>query len=345
MKNTPIYFKGLGALLIMFTIYGIAIIVFNPGIIHYPISGKDIQSYSYIKSIYLSLLPIYAFYYFARKGDLTAERLRAWFIVFFISCIYSYLYYRVKALELSIIAGNNTEEITNNAGYLFLSLFPMVVLFRKKPILQYISLAAIMAFIVLGMKRGAIMICGVVMLYFFRDIIRNAHGKQKFVIIMLTILLCIGTASFVVYWMSESEYMVKRIEETMEGKTSGRDSLYDFFWTYFTEKASLYNYLFGRGANGTLEIYKNYAHNDWLEIAINQGLAGIFIYAYYWICFYKTWRQSTNHDAKLIITLVGIVYFAKTIFSMSYGDMSYVVTSVFGYALATSNQKRKNSAT
>ena len=41
-----------------------------------------------------------------------------------------------------------------------------------------------------------------------------------------------------------------------------------------------------------------------------------------------------NSDGREI-ALVGIIYLAKTFFSMSYGDMTYVSTSVLGYALAT----------
>jgi hypothetical protein len=284
------------------------------------------------------MLPIYAFYYFSRKGYLTAERLRAWFIIFFISCVYSYIHYRTQTIELRSKTGASVEEITNNAGYLFLSLLPIIVLFRKRPLVQYISLAAILLFVVLGMKRGAIMICVVITAYFFSQMIRQSHGRRKFFLIMLTALLCIVTVYFVSYWISVSDYMEKRIEDTLNGNSSGRDNLYEFFWTYFTKEADSIHYFFGRGANGTLEIYKNYAHNDWLEIAVNQGLVGVIIYAYYWLCFYKTWKRATNPDAKLIIALVGIIYFAKTLFSMSYSDMTYVCTSVFGYALATSAQ-------
>ena len=41
-----------------------------------------------------------------------------------------------------------------------------------------------------------------------------------------------------------------------------------------------------------------------------------------------------NSDGREI-SLAGIIYFAKTLFSMSYADMTYVCTSVLGYALAT----------
>ena len=334
MPHNPPYIKGLNLLVLLFTIYGFALILMNPSTIYYSMSGMSMASYNYIKSIYLSILPIYAFYYFSIKGYLTADRLRWWAVVFCISCVVSYYHNMQQALLKLMEIGSSREEITNNVGYIFLSLIPIWALFRKKPLLQYAGLAFCMAFILMGMKRGAILIGCVVVLYLIWQIIRNARGKQKFIVILLTAVLAIAGVYFVIDMMSSSDYFIQRIEDTKAGNSSARDDLYSFFWTYFTERAELLHYLFGRGANGTLEVYNSYAHNDWLEIAINQGLFGIIIYLLYWINFYKTWRQSTNIDAKTILALVGIIYFAKTLFSMSYGDMTYVCTSVFGYALA-----------
>ena len=82
----------------------------------------------------------------------------------------------------------------------------------------------------------------------------------------------------------------------------------------------------------------NYAHNDWLEIAVNQGLLGLIIYAFYWLVFYKTWKNAINSDAKTIFVLTILMLFAKSIFSMSYGAMTYVSASILGYALATVNK-------
>ena len=332
MPNHPPYIKGLNLLVLMFSIYGFALILLNPSTIHYGLSGISTASYGYIKTIYLSILPIYAFYYFSLKGYLTAERLRWWAVVFSISCVVSYYIYMQQALERLL---SSAEEITNNAGYLFLSLIPVWVLFRKKPLLQYAGLAFCMAFILMGMKRGAILIGGVVVLYLIWQIIKNARGKQRVIVILLTAALAVAGVYFVIDMMTSSDYFIQRIEDSKEGNSSNRDILYSFFWTYFTEKTDVLHYLFGRGANGTLEIFEGYAHNDWLELAINQGLLGIMVYIIYWKNLYKTWRQSTNIEAKTILALVGIIYFAKTLFSMSYGDMTYVCTSVLGYALAT----------
>ena len=279
MPNHPPYIKGLNLLVLMFTIYGFYLILMNPSTVYYRMSGMSMASYNYIKSIYLSILPIYAFYYFSLKGYLTAERLRWWAVVFCISCVLSYYLYMQKAMEKLLARGSLAEETTNNAGYLFLSLIPIWVLFRKKPLLQYAGLALCMSFILMGMKRGAIAIGGVVVLYLIWQIIKNARGKQRTIVILLTAVLAVVGVYFVIDMMTSSDYFMQRIEDTKEGDSSNRDILYSFFWTYFTEKADAIQYLFGRGANGTLEIFNSYAHNDWLEIAVNQGLLGIIVYA------------------------------------------------------------------
>lgn len=338
IPNNPPYIKGLNILVLMFSIYGFYLILMNPSTVYYRMSGTSMASYNYIKAIYLSILPIYAFYYFSLKGYLTAERLRWWAVVFCISCVVSYYINMQQAMEKLLESGSSAEETTNNSSYLFLSLIPIWVFYRKKPLLQYAGLAFCMAFILMGMKRGAIAIGGVVVLYLIWQLIRNSSGKQRVIVILFTAALAVAGVYFVIDMMTSSDYFLQRLEATKEGDSSGRDSLYSFFWTYFTEKADAIQYLFGRGANGTLEIYYNYAHNDWLEIAVNQGLLGIIVYVVYWLQFYSTWRQSTNIEAKTILALVGIIYFAKTIFSMSYGDMTYVCTSVLGYALATYKQ-------
>lgn len=340
-RNNPKYFKGLNLLILMFTIYGFAHIMLNPSTIYYAGAGISMQSYNYIKSIYLSLLPIYPFYYFSRKGYLTANRLRLWGVVLLISVTFSYFRMQQAMLNALREKGSSADESTNNMGYLFLSCIPLLVLYRKKPLMQFAALAFVMAFIVMGMKRGAIVVGAVVSVYFMWQAIKNARGKTKWVFIMLSLLICVGAIYFFIYMMNNSDYMMRRIEETMEGRSSGRDDLYSFFWTYFTDKADELHYLIGRGANGTLEIYKNYAHNDWLEIAVNQGLLGLAIYAIYWINFYRTWKDSSNVEAKTILAVLLLIYFAKTLFSMSYADMTYVCTSVLGYGLATMNKENE----
>lgn len=335
LDDLPVYFKGLTVLLLMFTIYGAFHIFMNPGMVHYRASGLTQTSYEYLKEIWLSLLPIYPFYYFSRKGYINEKKLRVWFFVFVISCTLTFFRSQRDAI---LVRGE--DEVTNNSGYLMLSLIPGLVLFQRKTIIQYIFVAYILALIFIGMKRGAILIALITLpMLLWRSFKLATKKQQLFIIILIAVFIYLGV-SLVRYQMQTSEYMMLRILETAAGESSGRDSLYGYFVDYFFYHNSFLTFLIGNGANATLNIYENYAHNDWLEIAINQGVIGIVVYLFYFKNIYKTWKLSSNENAKVIISLVGIIYFSKTMFSMSYADMTYNVTSVLGFALA--NTKKTN---
>lgn len=328
-NDNPSFFKGFNALIGLFTIYGIWVIITSPSMIYYPLSGKTLPNYGYLKGIYLSLLPIYTFYKFTKEGYIDEERLKIWIYVFLISCTFSYFKTQQEMQMLK-----KTDEITNNAGYIFLSMIPSMFLLKDNFIKHTICIIYIMIFIIMGMKRGAILIGGIALIYYIYLYFKNANKNEKKNLIITLVVVGIIITMVVDYLLNNSDYFIKRINDTAEGKTSRRDDLYGFFYNYFINDASFIEYLFGRGARGTLEIYYNFAHNDWLEIAVNNGILGIIIYAYYWISFGKTIQQSINTRAKNILTLIALIYFLKTIFSMSYGDMTFVVTCVFGFSLA-----------
>ena len=146
-RNTPVYFKGFNMLMLLVTIYGFALIISSSSTLYYPLSGKTMPSYNYIKSIYLSLLPIYPFYYYTKKGYLTAERLKKWGLIFLVSITLSYYRMQRDALQELLEEGSSADEVTNNMGYLFLSILPMLVIYRKKPLLQFAAFAFVMAFL------------------------------------------------------------------------------------------------------------------------------------------------------------------------------------------------------
>ena len=85
-----------------------------------------------------------------------------------------------------------------------------------------------------------------------------------------------------------------------------------------------------------------HAHNDWLELAVNQGLLGIIVYAVYWKNVYKEWRHSdrTQPYSLAFGTLV-LGLFVQSLFSMSYGNMEFYSTMLLGYCMAQ-NHNRKN---
>ena len=335
----PFYFWGLNILLGMFSVYGIYLMIggYNPT--EYAVS---VPSFYYLKNILISLTPIYTFYVFSKEGLINEKILGFLFVVLFGCAVANYYHNYQKQLYMALLMGSNAEEFTNNAGYGFLALIPFCAFINKRPILQYIALGSCLVFLFMAMKRGAIIIGVLCAIWLMWNNLRDASIKKKIGVLTLSMALCFIGYLFVENKMQESFYFQKRIEDTLEGNSSGRDKLYVRFVDYFMNEATPLQFAVGSGANATLKVGKKYAHNDWLEIAVNQGILGLLIYILYWGLFAK--EILSKHYApreKIALQMLFIIYFMKTIFSMSYNDMSIGATMMLGYCLAKEDENEQ----
>lgn len=294
------------------------------------------NKFEYLKGIYMSLLPIYPFYSFAQTGMLNEKAFKKWIPIFFIvaiACFYS------SALTLNEYASTSYEyegDFTNNSGYLVLSLLPATLLYQEKPIIQYSLLTLALYFIILGFKRGAILTAGICTIWIFYQLFKTTSAKGKVWIILFEILLLIMTILYIVYLSKSNDYFVERLEQTQLGNSSDRDWIYTTLFNYFMNGTTIFTFLLGSGANATINIAGNYAHNDWLEIAVNNGLIGIVIYVVYWISLFKTCRNAKLYPKYyLILTTFIIIVFMETLFSMSYNSQPIYITSVLAWVLAS----------
>lgn len=334
LRNKPIYFKGLNILFLMFVVYGI-VLLFSDN--HYIIrfTGVEVSNSSFLKSIFLSIPNIYTFYYFSRKWLLTESILKKWVAIYMLASVFIFIDYKMTSIHELLLEGTDVDDVTNNMGYLFVALIPAVAVFKNKNIIQYGLLIFCMVFIVIGMKRGAILVGILSILYFLYFNYKHHSSISKFKVLFFSIMLVLLGVYVVSYMMDTSDYFAERIIQTEEGGSSGRDLIYEYFWNHFKNEPDMNKFIFGNGANATLGIGINYAHNDWLEIAINQGVLGLIVYLFYWLCFCRTIIGiKQNPSAKLVLTLVFISYFVMTLFSMSYTEYSIFSCTVFGYYLA-----------
>jgi O-antigen ligase len=322
----PKALKALNILVIVFTIYGTINILFGNGVSY-------VANYTYLKAIYMSLLPVYPFYVFTKKGLLTEKSLRLWVFVFIPVAIASFYREQREALIEAASLRSTREEFTNNAGYIVLSIIPSIVIWHKKPLIQYGLLAFCMAFVLMGMKRGAILVGGISVLYFVFSSFSGQSSKTRIRYLILAACLVVLGYYVVMRMLATSDYFVYRIEQTQEGNSSGRDVLYLSLLDYVFNKTNVFSFLFGSGADATLRIAE-YAHNDWLEIAVNNGIVGAILYLFYWYQMYKTFRKSKNDVRKRMLGLFVIIYSIKSLFSMSYNDITIYASIALGFALA-----------
>lgn len=326
----PKVMKVLTTLVIIWTVYGV-ITLLSDRIISW------IPSYNYLKNIYMALLPIYAFFVFTKRGQLTAKNLSVWLYVFLVICIARYYLTQQEWLDKTW-----RDEVTNNSGYLMLSLLPLLPLLRRKPVIQYAIFALLMYFVLHGFKRGAIIAGAIASIFFLfggtepNKSTRGGISFQKTMKLLLTVAIIVLSVYFVQQLLNTSDYFNEQIDRTITGDGSGRDVLYTTALSIITEESNPFIFLFGYGGDATLRLLGNYAHNDWLEIAVDNGLLMIVLYIVFWIALflYMVRVRKKNNIAYIMIGLFFIIYFLKTFFSMAYNDISCYAACALGYALA-----------
>lgn len=329
-RSMPIYVKGLNLLLIMFFIYGTLLIISGKQLYISESGISNVRNIDYLKSILISLLPIYPMYYYSRRGQFTYRHLYLWFYFFFAVVLLQYFRTQREMLMMT-----TSEEITNNSGYLFVALLPCLMVYKRKKLIQYIFLTVSLFFLIASVKRGAIII-GVISSIFIiiYNVFNGSHKTRIWTIILSIVIFCIGY-QVVLHMLETSDYFLLRIEQTLDGNDSNRSLMYKKLYEVFKTESSFAQMLFGRGAWGTLTVNMNFAHNDWLEILINQGVIGVIIFAVYWILFYmETRNKKRSPSSRFCLFLIFFICISKTIFSMSYSDMNIYMVSVLGLALA-----------
>lgn len=330
--KTGAYLKWLDLLLLVLSIYGV--VLFLSGFALYPDefnSGTGLQ-FGYLQRIYTSVLPIYAFYYFSIKGELSETKLKYFFLIFlFFSILMYYQNFFV------ITKGAENVEITNNMGYRFVPLIPMLALFKMKDIWKYVFLTLIFAFIMMAMKRGAILVGTVAFVLFLKHHL-IVKSVKHFLYLMLLSVVAISIIDLMVINLYEtSDYFRTRFDSTIEGDTSNRSWMYIRYYDFFIHKTTGIEFLFGCGAESCYLKLGEFAHNDWLEFAINEGILGIVLYVVYWIAF--IWEWKNYHGPLRFRQTLGdliIIYFIISWFSMSFDGMPIVATLCIGYCLANS---------
>lgn len=326
-KNVPAPINALKYLAILFGVYGLLRL------------GVDTSGWKYVndattyfKEYELSILPVFAFYYFSRERLIDSKWFFQFSFIFFITAIASFMYQEAQALLRSW-----RDETTNNAGYFVVSLIPLLVFYRKKPLIQYAALLIVFMLVIRSMKRGAILAVVIGGAYFVWSSFKKADGKKKFLLLLMGIIAVIAAVAFFQYQLANSDYMQLRMEMTKDGDMSNRESMYPMYYNYFFDNSGPIEFMFGFGADGTLKNMGDFAHQDWLETMMNQGFLGLSLMLYFWISlFVTTWhsRLLKCPNITIIMSIFLIIYFIKTMVSMSINGMTLFATSALAYALA-----------
>lgn len=327
-KTIPPLLRRLNLLVVLFSFYGILALM-----IGYYGNFTGRPKYLYLQRTLTSLLPIYVYYHYAIKGYLKESHIRIYLFPLLLVAIVNY-YKDLNEMILESLSGR--VEFTMNVGYEFLSLVPIICMYYKRPLIQYLFMLFLMYWIVICMKRGAMLIGIICALYFLWNTVKNTSSLKKIVsLAMATATMYLGYRFFL-SMLANSDYFLLRYESTLEGNSSGRDEIYSNLLSGMLENFNLFEWMFGRGGYSTFSVAGEMAHNDWLEILCNNGIIGLIIFSMFMLSFFNTVKNSRKNVSNYLYVSFFMVFFitlVRTLISQSIMVLTDVQTMMIGYCI------------
>lgn len=307
------------------------------GVIHL-MFGETLQSFDrlvpkseYLVGIISSLLPVFFIYYYSLKGVVTENLIRKWSLLFLFTVIIAYLNSVVKMQAMT-----EADQFTNNIGYVILRSIPFLLFWYKRPILQYVLFVLLGILILESLKRGPILIWLILLVIFVYTTykrIKTERALKKILLFILPVVLLGFAMHYFNNTLIYNEGFMNRFMATLEGDDSGRGEIYNSILQVFYFHSGLLQTLFGHGADATIRLFATHAHNDWLEILINQGVAGVIIYIIYYLSFYRQLKSAKDIFGKTLLLNVLVIIVITSLFSMSYMAYDCSVHILLGYSI------------
>ena len=297
--------------LLLFSLIYFAYVIISPNIV-----GGLNSKWGMLNWELKVMLTFFPAYYFAKKEIVTSKQLRIVGVLFLIVAIVSY-YLNINSVILN--REYDEEGLTNNVGYLFVAIIPLLLANVRK---NFIFIIIAYIFILASLKRGAI-VCGLATIPFLIYLCRSQFHINKNVILFFLIVLSFGVAYLIQGAMRSNEYVEKRIEMTLEGNSSGRDDhIKDIL--YRLEEFDAVDMITGRGINYSMKMIGGFAHNDWLELLSSMGIIGCFSYLLTFWVLYLSCKKYCNAGYKVIGSLIILLIFMRTMISMNYFSLDSI---------------------
>ena len=211
--------------------------------------------------------------------------------------------------------------VQNNAAYpvvLCLPFLPLIFKHYKKIAIALLLLS--IATVIAGAKRGAIVCLCVGLLAMGIYYLRNIKINIKTVIAGFVVV--VGLAWFAIDQYNKSDLLKQRLEMTQKKGLGPREIAYRSLLRHWEETPSLRAKLLGEGTAQSIEIWGNYAHNDWLELLVDNGLAGVVLYALFFVACFKGIKRYRGFTVFKLAGLVAVMLsLTRSLFSMGFTDL------------------------
>lgn len=286
------------------------------------------------KNISAFLLTFLSIYYYTVKCRITNKTIFVIGIAFFLLSVVRFYYDRDAKMDLL-----GEDMIVNNTAYLLVATIPFIpFFFDRNKFLSFIILAITVTLVVQGTKRGAIVCMFASTLVFIIYSLKDA--KLSFFNKLLIMVMVVAAGYFFMDSFTSNELLQARLYKTQHEGVGVREYAYVYLWDYWLNRSSTLSMVFGHGSAQTVTAWGNYAHNDWLELLINNGIVGVVLYALLFVSIIKYALGMKDDRYKLSTLLCVTIWFCQTIYSMGFTDLSGVFyTFLLGILIGNSSKE------
>lgn len=226
------------------------------------------------------------------------------YVVWLITMYYAFI-------ALSNFSQYNEEDTAGgvlNISYNVLVLIPFIFQLKNK-FLKYSALLVSCGFIVLSMKRGAILAMVLMLIAYFY--VQSKSGKIKITIPRIMVIVGLFVCAFFIVNEVTNNYLLSRF--TWESLTEGsnRNILYSMAINDILDR-NFVEFLIGKGSGSSLATIGSGVHNEILEMLFSYGLIGLIIYLWLIIrgikLVFRLLREKNNASAIYAMSVVYIVF-------------------------------------
>ena len=323
----PKLYYAILILVLLLALYGL-VSVLKGEELYIRFTGEKYRNGSYIIGPMRSFLPFFAFYVFSKRGLLTKESLIIWGGISLLQFLFVFFH---SSTEYAV------GSFVNNNGYHFTVLLPLLFFIRRPRFLPIGLLVFLIAMVILGMKRGAILVAAFFVIYYLFIILQKEKTARKlFIIIAVLVVFRLGYSYFNDFYANNS-ILQHRVDSTLEGSSSGRSILYAQAWSIWSQ-SNYFQLVFGHGASASLKYLDNFIHNDWLELLLDTGIVGVIAFLAFWISFITEWIRS--RDNRLLFAVLGgyiVVLLPRTFYGMMYSNLQTIAVMAITYCITVNN--------
>lgn len=304
--------------------------------------APDPRAFGKMASTALVGTTFFTFFFLSMKGGGDRFMLKFFYFVLLVAVLLHLQAIMTKRFDRA------ESDVVVNTSYIFAYLIPFVF-FIKNRAKELQVIGVILFMLVLGSKRGAILVGFIGMVIWFLYSYVNLSGGYRdllnrvlMALISITVLALLGSYLFATY-----DFVGNRMIALAEGEGgSGRDLMFRGIYNGWLSSESVFNKLFGFGFSASRSFSGNglYAHNDWLESLINFGLLGVLVYGLFWLVCLKVALFSKvidRVDRFQLLSVISICLLAS-MFSMVYSASGSAILSIalLGYLVGKSEIKK-----